>query len=115
MSKKINTARARRTKSATGNEAAPALSGPIIPPAPALTSTPIEQDDQWCRLPKPGQSLCSLTRSYIYQLCAKGTIRSIVIRAPHNKRGVRLIWKPSLLSWLASVDREQNGAREGAQ
>jgi hypothetical protein len=110
-------ARARQEKSAPGKQAAPVFSGPIIAPEPRAvqTSTPIEQDNLWVRLPKPGQTLRALTRSYLYQLCANGKIRSITIRAPHNKRGVRLVFLPSLDAWLASLDLAQNGAREAAQ
>ena len=116
MLKNPPTARVRRTKSATGKEAAPVLSGSIVPPpSAALTATPIEQDNLWVRLPKPGQTLRALTRSYLYQLCAKNAIRSITIRAPQNKRGVRLLFLPSLDAWLASLDLAQNGAREAVQ
>ena len=109
-------ARARR-KSAPGNIAAPVTSGPQLPPEPRaiLTATPVEHDADWVRLPKPGQALCGMTRSYLYQLCAKGTIRSVTIRQPHNTRGVRLIYRPSILAMLASLDLAQNGAREGGQ
>ena len=100
------TARARR-KSAQNHFAAPASSGEPV------TTTPLTQDDNWVRLPKPGQSLCGLTRSYLYQLCARQTIRSITIRQPQNQRGVRLIYLPSILSFLASLDAEQNGQPKG--
>lgn len=104
------TARARR-KSAPGTAAAPVTSGPpvTLPPRAVATATPVEHDDDWCRLPKPGQTLCGLGRSYLYQLCAKGTIRSVTIRQPHNTRGVRLIYRPSIHAFLAGLDREQNG------
>lgn len=93
--------------SARGNLAIPTNTGENI------TTTPIAQDTDWVRLPKPGQSLCGMTRSYLYQLCARGTIRSITIRQPQNQRGVRLIYKPSLLAFLASLDAEQNGKPKG--
>ena len=110
------TARARR-KSAPGTAAAPVTSGPPLATAPRAvpTATPVEHDADWVRLPKPGQSLCGMTRSYLYQLCAKGTIRSVTIRQPHNTRGVRLIYRPSIHAFLASLDRAQKGAREAAQ
>ena len=110
------TARARR-KSAPGKAAAPVTSGPPVAPEPRAvpTGTPVEQDGDWVRLPKPGHSLCGMTRSYLYQLCASGKIRSVTIRQPHNTRGVRLIYKPSILAMLASLDLAQNGSREGGQ
>ena len=49
------------------------------------------------------------------ELCAKGTIRSVTIRQPHNTRGVRLIYRPSIHAFLASLDLAQNGAREAGQ
>lgn len=97
------TARARR-KSAPGKAAAPVTNGPTV-----QTATPVEHDADWVRLPKPGQALCGMTRSYLYQLCAKGTIRSVTIRQPHNTRGVRLIYRPSIHAFLAALDRAQNG------
>ena len=110
------TARARR-KSAPGNAAAPATSGPLaaIAPRPVLTTTPVEHDSDWVRLPKPGQTLCGMTRSYLYQLCARGKIRSVTIRQPQNTRGVRLIYRPSIHAFLASLDLAQNGPQEAAQ
>lgn len=106
------TARVRR-KSAPGNIAAPVPSDPQLSPEPRAiaTTTPVGQDADWVRLPKPGQSLCGMTRSYLYQLCAKGAIRSVTIRAPHNTRGVRLIYRPSIHAFLTALDREQNGER----
>ena len=117
MASKTNpTARARR-KSAPGKAAAPMTSGPPVAPEPRAVSceTPVGQDADWVRLPKPGCSLCGMTRSYLYQLCASGKIRSVTIRQPHNTRGVRLIYRPSIHAFLASLDLAQNGAREGGQ
>ena len=75
-----------------------------------FTAIPIEQDDDWTRLPKPGQFLCGLTRSHIYQLAARGLIRTVSIRQPHHKRGIRLIYKPSIAALIAKLDAEQNRA-----
>jgi hypothetical protein len=110
------TARARR-KSAPGSGAAPVTSGPSVAtePRPVLTTIPVEHDADWVRLPKPGQTLCGMTRSYLYQLCAQGKIRSVTIRQPQNKRGVRLIYRPSIHAFLAKLDLAQNGAQEAAQ
>ena len=108
-------ARARQ-KSAPGKAAAPVLSDSTPPRvATPLTATPIAQDADWVRLPRKGETICGLRRSYLFQLCAKGTIRSVTIRQPHNTRGVRLIYRPSILAMLASLDLAQNGAREAGQ
>lgn len=104
-------------KSAPGTAAAPVTSGPpvALQPRAVATATPVEHDADWVRLPKPRQALCGMKRSYLYQLCAKGTIRSVTIRQPHNSRGVRLIYKPSILAMIARLDLAQNGAREAGQ
>src|SRR6266568_8662561 len=80
----------------------------VMPPA-QFTVGPIEQDENWVRLPRPKERLCGLTRSYLYQLCARGLVRSISIRRPHHKRGIRLIFRPSIHAFLAKLDVEQNG------
>lgn len=100
-----------RQMSAPGKFAAPVISSDISAEGsrPTLTTTPVEHDSDWVRLPKPGQLFCGLTRSYLYQLCASGKIRSVAIRQPQNKRGVRLIYRPSIHSFLAALDAEQNG------
>jgi hypothetical protein len=111
MSKKFeNNARAA-VKSAPGKEAAPALSCPPaeLTPYSQFRTTPIENDENWVRLPKPGQWLCGLTRSHIYSLIARGLIRSVSIRQPHHKRGIRLVFRPSIHAFLAKLDAEQNG------
>ena len=104
-------------KSAPGTAAAPVTSGPPVAPGPRTvpTATPGACDADWVRLPKPGQMLCGMTRSYLYQLCAKGTIRSVTIRRPRSTRGVRLVFRPSIHAFLASLDLAQNGAREAAR
>jgi len=86
---------------------------PVLQPAPPFSCVPVEQDESWTRLPRPGQRLCGLTRSHIYSLIARGLIRSVSIRQPHHKRGVRLVFRPSLHAFLAKLDAEQNG--EGAK
>jgi hypothetical protein len=115
MSNTTQTTARAAAKSAPGKEAAPALSCPPVEPTSysKFTTTPIENDENWVRLPKPGQWLCGLTRSYIYSLIARGLIRSVSIRQPHHKRGVRLVFRPSLHAFLAKLDVEQN--EEGAK
>ena len=79
-------------------------------PAPANKSAiPLEQDASWVRLPIQGQSLCGLQRSFLYQLVAKRLIRSIKLNPANTRRGVLLIYRPSIHSFLESLDFEQNG------
>lgn len=80
--------------------------------------------DEWVRLPKPGKQLCGLTRSYLFVLCnqcaqcgkqkckADGHhpyIRSTLFTLPGKARGVRLLYRPSLVALLESIDAAQNG------
>jgi hypothetical protein len=95
-------------QSAPGKVAAPVKACPTS----AFTTTPIEDDENWTRLPKPGQRLCGLTRSHLYALYTSGQIRSVSIRRPHHKRGVRLIFRPSLHAFLARLDEQQNGPKK---
>ena len=78
--------------STTNNEITPAIPG------------------EWVRAPKPGETLFGLKRATIYQLCAAEKIRWTVIKHdPSAKRGVRLIHRPSLLSFIEQSEREQRG------
>lgn len=78
----------------------------------ALDDSLPANDSDWVRAPKPGETLCGLKRATIYQLCASKKIRWVALKAtPSAKRGVRLIFKPSLHAFLAELEREQ---RDGA-
>ena len=88
--------------------------------APVNSTAPVSSgsenlDTDWVRLPTPGCTLCGLKRSYLQQLCAKGTIRSVTIRQPDHKRGIRLIFRPAIHAYLAALDWAQNGAPEGSK
>lgn len=101
--------KARDSQNIAMGTAASATSGEINkPPTGAVTTTPIDHDDAWTRLPKPGQMLCGMTRSFLYQLCAKGAIRSVTIRQPQNTRGIRLVYRPSIHAYLKQLDHAQN-------
>ena len=82
------------------------------PTPPAFTTQPIESDENWVRLPRPGERLCGLTRSHLYALYTSGVIRSISLRRPHHKQGVRLLYRPSIHEFLRRLDAEQNGAKK---
>jgi hypothetical protein len=129
---KINPQARARRKSAPGKDAAPVTSGQPFTQGPhdGLTAAPVEHDSEWVRLPKPKQSLCGMTRSYLFVLCTKCAqcnklnckeeghrpfVRSITNKLPGKTRGVRLIHRPSLVSFLANLDLAQNGAPVGAQ
>jgi hypothetical protein len=78
----------------------------------SFTTIPIEQDQNWVRLPRRGERICGLTRGFLYMLVSSGAIRSVSLRRPHHKRGVRLIYRPSLHEFLNKLDREQNGKHQ---
>jgi hypothetical protein len=60
------------------------------------------QTDDWKRLPKPGDRLMDMTRSTLYEIIQDpdSGVRSAVIRKAGRTRGIRLIWMPSLYSYL---------------
>ena len=83
-----------------------------LPKAAGFTTTAVQDDEDWVRLPKPGQHLCGFTRSHLYALYTSGQIRSVSIRRPHHKRGIRLLYLPSILAVIKKFDAEQNGAKK---
>lgn len=69
---------------------------------------------EWVRLPAP-RARCRLTglsRTGLNEAIERGEIRAIIVRQPGAVRGVKLINKTSLMTWLARLDREQNGGAE---
>jgi hypothetical protein len=56
----------------------------------------------WGRLPRPGQRLEGMSRSYLYELIKAGKIRSHVIRKGHCVRGIRLLHVPSIRAFIAA-------------
>jgi len=59
--------------------------------------------EQWARMPKPKQRLSGLSRTTILELSEAGLIRTVAIRKPGAIRGIRLIFMPSLYSYLESL------------
>lgn len=66
------------------------------------------------RLPKPGQHLCGLTRSYLHQLCMAKSIRSVSVCRTGKKRGVRLLYLPSIHGYLDGLLTNADDAAGGA-
>lgn len=64
----------------------------------------------WARMPKGGSHVRGLGRSYLYDLDARGEIRTIALRKPGATKGVRLIYLPSLDAFLARAAAEQEAA-----
>ena len=53
----------------------------------------------WDRLPSRGYYM-GLSRPYVYDLIRTGKIKSAKILHPGACRGVRLIWRPSVLAFI---------------
>lgn len=110
--------KARAGLNSAPGSAAPVFVGSQIPPVAAEPFhaggiiADAERETDWVRVPKPGQSLFGLTRSHLYQLAAAGSIRTLAIRTPGKKRGVRLLFLPSVQAYIAALDAEQNGDRQ---
>ncbi len=77
--------------------------------------------DDWVRLPRPPGTLRGLSRSFLFQLCAAGKIRSMVLNSPpakgcrvkrKTKRGVRLLQLSSLDAYLDAEFVRQHEADE---
>ncbi len=62
----------------------------------------------WARLPGVGQRLEGFCRGELYNLIRAGRIRSKVLRKPGKERGIRLIFVPSVRSYI-----EQQGEESG--
>ena len=83
--------------------------------AAVQASHPANFKPETIRLPKPG-TLCphsGLSRTVQYQLCKEGKIKSVVLRKRGSARGVRLIFYDSLISYLRSLEEEQNTQKGG--
>jgi hypothetical protein len=61
------------------------------------------QGEQWARMPKPKHRLCGLSRTTLLELHEAGLIRTVAIRKPGAMKGIRLVYMPSLLSYLDSL------------
>jgi len=66
-----------------------------------------EGNERWVGLPtRAGQRLQGLPRSAIYQGIDAGKIRSACIKQPGKLTGKRLVWLPSVLSYIESFTVE---------
>jgi hypothetical protein len=74
-----------------------------------------ESDEEWVRLPKPGERFWGLSRSTLLELGQLGKIRMAHIRKPGSTRGLRLIWRPSLTAYVESCVEEPKPKPLGAR
>ena len=61
-------------------------------------------DRVWTRLPRPKERLCGLSRTHVGELARAKLIRSMLIKHPSARRGIRLIHLPSLNEYLAKLE-----------
>ena len=63
--------------------------------------------ERWEGLPtKPGQRLQGLSRSAIYQGIDAGRIKTACIKQPGKLTGKRLVWLPSVISYIESFTEQ---------
>ena len=53
----------------------------------------------WDRLPGKGY-YCGVSRAYVYQLMNEGLVKTALIKRPGKVRGIRLVWRPSVLEYI---------------
>jgi hypothetical protein len=67
----------------------------------------VSDPEQWVGLPtRAGQRLQGLSRSAIYQGIDKGRIKSACIKKNGALTGKRLVWLPSVISYIESFTVE---------
>ena len=57
------------------------------------------RDATWDRLPTKGYYF-GMSRPYVYQLIREGLIKTALIKHPGKCRGMRLVWRPSVLEYI---------------
>jgi hypothetical protein len=57
----------------------------------------------WLKIPGAVR-YSSLSRSKLYELIDEGEVRSVCLRSKDKTRGVRLVWRPSLDSYLSKFE-----------
>ena len=67
---------------------------------------PHMRGEDWVRMPKPKQRLLGLSRTTLLELSEAGLIRTVAIRKPGAIRGIRLVYLPSLFSYLENLTGE---------
>ena len=56
-------------------------------------------NEQWDRLPTKGYYF-GLSRPFVYGLMREGKIKTALIKHPGKCRGMRLVWRPSVLAYI---------------
>jgi hypothetical protein len=58
-------------------------------------------NEVWDRLPNKGYYF-GMSRPYVYQLIQRGAVKTALIKSPGRVRGIRLVWRPSVLAFIES-------------
>jgi hypothetical protein len=74
---------------------------------PVMTGNVTGREPEFVRVPDL-RLLAGLKRGFVYGKIKDGTFRSISLREPGNKFGVRLVYWPSVKNWLLSLLAKQN-------
>ena len=56
-------------------------------------------NEVWDRLPNKGYYF-GMSRPYVYQLINRGDVKTALIKSPGCVRGIRLVWRPSVLAFI---------------
>lgn len=103
----------------TGRPTVAANSGAAIPKKLLGKFDPADLSAcEFLRLPSPGARcrLTGMSRTSLNEAIDRRDIRAITVRQPGATRGIKLIFKESLLAWLSKLDAQQNGGTKvGAQ
>ena len=69
---------------------------------------------EFIRLPAPRTRCCltGLSRTSLNELVESGAVRSVTLRKPGARRGIKLINRASLLDYLHGLEQEQTKGRE---
>jgi rubredoxin len=60
--------------------------------------------ERWVRIPSKGYCpWCGLSRSHLFELIRENKIKSRTLRKPGNIRGPRLVWLPSVYSYIENA------------
>jgi|BioPla2DNA2_1021312.scaffolds.fasta_scaffold49198_3 hypothetical protein len=66
-------------------------------------------DAVWDRFPSKGYYFgCS--RPFWYQMMREGKIKTALIKEPGRQRGIRLVWRPSVLAFIEQYAQQQKEA-----
>ncbi len=66
-------------------------------------------------MPKPRERLWGLSRTTLLELIQLGEIKSALIRKPGSMKGIRLVYMPSLSTYLAGCVEEPKSKPLGAR